>query len=141
MTEPDAEPTKGDEPKHRSHRPSQAPLTHRMDLHTIRESFWQAGLEQPELEPQRPPRADRQITRPKPSAATQVPEEKRPMLEDIRTASEKPAVGGTPQQQLHNAKVQAVVSEGQKCLMYGGTTVVAGSILMLAWKGITRWLG
>ena len=60
-------------------------------------------------------------------------------MEDNATTSSKPAVGGT--QALHSARVQAVVSEGQKCLMYGGTVVVSGSILMLAWKGITRWLG
>jgi hypothetical protein len=62
------------------------------------------------------------------------------MNPDETTISSKPPVGGI-QPQLHNARVQAVVSEGQKCLMYGGTAVLSGSILMLAWKGITRWLG
>lgn len=55
------------------------------------------------------------------------------------TTTTKPGVGGTQQQ--HTSKVKYEISEGQKCLMYGGTAVVSGTILMVAWKLTTKWLG
>ncbi len=140
MREPGAEPTEGEEPRHRGQKPWQAPLTHRMNLQSIRDAYWRSGLSQPELDSRRPERVDRQLTRREPNASNREPEERKLMNPDETTISSKPPVGGI-QPQLHNARVQAVVSEGQKCLMYGGTAVLSGSILMLAWKGITRWLG
>lgn len=56
--------------------------------------------------------------------------------------TQKPGVAGTrQQQQAFGARNVTPVTEAQKCAMYGGTTILAGSALMLIWKGLTKWLG
>lgn len=144
MREPALEPVEENGPESESKRRSQRPprpLTHRMDLRAARAALFQMGLLQPELEPQKPPRNDRSLTRIKPTSAPQpLPEMKETTMQtEETTTSTKPGVGGT--QQTHTSKVIGEIGHGQKCLMYGGTAVVSGSLLMLAWKGLTKWLG
>jgi hypothetical protein len=144
MSEPGAGPVEveGDGPTdvtRRSQRPHK-PLTHRMDLRAVRQAYFEAGLLQPELERQKLLRPDRAITRTQQTSALNIESRESELMqtETTESTSTKPDVGGTQQ---HTSRVITELPYGQKCLMNGGTAVVSGAILMLAWKGLTRWIG
>lgn len=116
----------------RSQRPSK-PLTHRMDARTLQAAYYKAGLLRPELEPPKPSgqhKNNRKTPRTKETLA----------MHEADPSVMKPEVPGTRPQQFAARNITPV-SEAQKCLMYGGTAVGVGTILMFAWKGITKWLG
>jgi len=137
--EPANETTQGQENTRRSQRPSK-PLTHKMDLRAVRAAYFRHGLIQPELEPQRSPGPHKTVT-----TSTQSPRQNAEVQENVRmndqeqipSAANKPGVAGTQ----HRSQVAYELDFGQKCLMNGGTALVTGTLLMLAWKGLTRWLG
>lgn len=119
----------------RSQRPPK-PLTHRIDPKKLQELYQANGLHRPELTKRptardkihatgQPPKRPKETTRMDPHIGPQ--------------PGTKPGVGGTQQQ--HSAQFQGVVNTGEKALIYGGAAYAVGTLLMITWKGVTRWLG
>lgn len=119
----------------RSQRPPK-PLTHKLDPKKLQELYQANGLHRPELT-KRPPARDKihatgqQPKRPKETTRMDPHIGPQPGV--------KPGVGGTQQQ--HSAQFQGVVNTGEKALIYGGAAYAVGTLLMITWKGVTRWLG
>lgn len=135
------------EPKRRRlvhpHGLTKAPLTHQLDLEALRETllkeYQQAGLIRPELECRSAPRSDKRPVVQQSSVETSKENRSMPDNNAEQSASPKPGVAGT--QQVHRVQVQEEIGYAQKCLWAGGTTIVSGATLMLAWKGLGKWLG
>lgn len=124
------------EKQRRSQRPPK-PLTHKLDLRKLQELYAANGLNRPELSNRRPSgdkihATGQQPKRPKETTKMD------PHIGQQQQPGAKPGVSGTQQ---HTAQHQEFVTTGQNAVVYGGTAFAVGSLLMLTWKGLTRWLG
>jgi len=139
VTEQQEPQQEGDKKNQRSQRPSK-PLTHQMSRKALQDAYYKAGLFRPELtkrhnETKTPERIRDKKIEPINGHQHHIEQEKTRM--DGQQQTQKPGVGGTK----HTSQVDGDVGPGTNALIYGGTTFGVGVMLMLAWKGLSKWLG
>lgn len=128
-----------DQEKQKRSRVPPKPLTHRIDPKKLQELYQAHGLHRPELS-KRQPRRDKTHTtghQPIPQKQKETHKMDPHNVGQHQHPGVKPGVAGTQ----HSAQYHEVVTTGQQAAIYGGSAFLAGTGLMLVWKGLTRWLG